>query len=79
MENAGKQNQTKEIKFTKEQLEKLTGTLLKVTYDGKEFVGLVDKVYLDYSNLENCGLIMKGTNEEWKHIKLRRLQKIESL
>lgn len=76
MENVGKKEN---FKLTEDQLEKLTGKLLKVTYDGKEFIGLVDKVYLDYSNLENCGLIMKGTNEEWKHIKLRRLQKIESL
>lgn len=76
MENVAKQSQTK---LTEKHLEKLAGKLLKVTYDGKEFVGLVDKVYLDYSNLENCGLIMRGTNEEWKHIKLLRLQKIESL
>jgi len=77
MENVGKQNQTK---LTEDQLEKSTGKLLKATtYDGEEFVGLVDKIYLDDSNLKNCGLIMEVTNEEWKYIKLLQLQKIESL
>lgn len=63
------------FQFTPGVIKVMLGEKLKVKYDGKEFVGILEDFY--YDGKHNSGLIIESELGEWKHIKLYRLEKIE--
>ena len=65
-----------DFRFSEDKMRSFVNKTLKVNYDGKEFEGRVDDVFLDGPH--NSGLIMEN-GVEWKHIKLYRLEKLEQV
>lgn len=66
-----------DFQFADEKMRSFVGKTIKVKYDGKEFEGKVDDVFL--AGPHNSGFVIENKDGEWKHIKLYRLQELKEV